>query len=458
VANEFRALAPEASRLENPLDFARKIDSSLRKMGAENRLVVVDSQGLRADFSIPESQNSSQRSMEEFLNNEAKPFRTIISTRNPIDVESTNSRDLEFFIPLNANEREQFKQDVENIDGVANVQWSTEHKEMHSTFNDASPSLLTLPAPPGKTWDIVRFSHTSTLVGANIPWDENTRTQKPHLVWRSTDNTDAKSHPILNASTITKREDLIHNAKSANKSTVIVNGEKVESVVLKLRGKTVSEVSSQLERIKDKHGMKIVWGVSKLESERNIRNLAISFLIAAIAILIILYWQNRSAAITTVIMCTFIWGLIGAFPGLVIHKETLNSSAIVGFILLAGTIVNNGILLMELVVRSRNAQQSPAFSCLSAVSQRTLPVLITALTTAVGMLPMVWDTGEGSQMYRGLSIVVVYGTVVSTPVSLLGIPSIYLMLYDAKEIFGKFRLRFSILLTTKSRDAAREIS
>jgi predicted RND superfamily exporter protein len=347
---------------------------------------------------------------------------------------------------------------VEELDGVAGARWSTEHKEMHANFNDSAPSMLTLPAPPGKAWDIVRFSHTSTLVGAHIPWDENSRTKKPHLVWRSTENAAAKNHPLFNASTLTKREDLIHSAEALQKSVFFVNGEKVENVMLKLRGKTVSEVSSQLEKVKAKHQMKIIWGASKVESEKNIRNLAVCFLIAAVAILIILYWQNRSAAITLVIMCTFIWGLIGAFPGLLIHKETLNSSAIVGFILLAGTIVNNGILLMELIVRSRNAQQSPAFSCYSAVSQRTLPVLITALTTAVGMLPMVWDTGEGSQMYRALSIVVVYGTVVSTPVSLLGIPSIYLILYDAKEIFGKIRLRLSVLLTTKTRDSAREIS
>ncbi len=456
VANEFRALSPEASQVENPLEFAVRIDSSLKKMGAQNRLIIVDSDGLRADFSIPESLNASQRSMEEFLNNEAKPFRTIISTRNPIDFDSTNGRDLEFFIPLDTLERSAFKKDVEEIEGVATARWSTEHKQLHSSFNDAAPSLLTLPAPPEKTWDIVHFSHAATLVGVNIPWDENNRTQKPHLVWRSTQNTDAKAHPTLNAATITRREDIIHNATSQDKTAVIVNGEKVENVILKLRGKTVSEVSSELDKTKNKHNTKIIWGVSKLESEKNVQNLAICFLVAAIAIVVFLYWQNRSTTITIVILCTFIWGLIGAFPGLLIHQETLNSSAIVGFILLAGTIVNNGILLMELVVRSRKAQESPAHACLNAVRQRTLPVLITALTTAVGMLPMVWDTGEGSQMYRALSIVVVYGTVVSTPISLLGIPSIYLILYDTKEIFGKLRLRASVLLTTKARHAAKE--
>jgi Cu/Ag efflux pump CusA len=71
-------------------------------------------------------------------------------------------------------------------------------------------------------------------------------------------------------------------------------------------------------------------------------------------------------------------------------------------------------------------------------------VIITSLTTVLGTLPLVFETGAGSQMYRGLAIVVVYGTIVSTPISLYGVPSLFLLLSDLRERFSRRLLRMRI--------------
>ncbi len=457
ASHEFRAISPEASESDNSLVMAQRVDETLRKMGAEKRLVLVDSSGLRADFSIPQGKSAELRLMEEFINRGTQPYRTMVSARNPIDVEATNSRDLEFYIPEHLQNRASFKSEVEAIAGVSSARWSSENTALYSRLDTDSFRMLTLPSAPGTAWALWSFSYSKLLLGADIPSHEWERTRQPRLIWREPRDGDTRTHPALNSTIPESREDILTSTLRHAKTSVIVNGETTEGVALKIQGKTVTEVSADLEKIANRHKVQLTWGISKKDADRSIRDLGICFVIATIAIIALLYIQNRSFSVTTVIMCTFIWGLIGSFPGLVIHGESLNASAIVGFILLAGTIVNNGILLMSLVGRSRRAQLAPGLCCLDAVSHRTIPVFITSLTTAVGMLPMVWDTGEGSQMYRALSIVVVYGTMVSTPISLIGIPSIFMILYDIQEAFERIRLRILILFSKNSQETQETI-
>lgn len=449
ISNEFRAIIPEASNQGNRNHFAKALDAALVKMGSSNRLVVIDESGLRADFTIPNSKEFSQRAMEEFLNTSAKPYRVIVSNKNPIDVEATNSQDLELFIPTNSKNRQAFKTSLEQLPGVANARFSYENTASQSVIDADGPRLLALPSTPGSTWNMLNFAFGETLIGAEVPSHEHNRDHQPRLIWHLSGVSHAKTHPAIHGVIPEKRDFALTSMEKEPRTSVLVNGEDMESIVIKLRGKTVSEMSSELTQLAKSKNISVTWGIGKSNADESVRGLAICFSIAAMAIVVILLSQNRSMTVTVVIMCTFIWGLIGSFPGLLIHGETLNASAIVGFILLAGTIVNNGILLMELIVRSRKEQIAPSLSCLDAVSHRTVPVLITALTTAVGMIPMVWDTGEGSQMYRALSIVVVYGTVVSTPVSLIGIPSIFMMLYDVREFLEKVRLKLLIHFLSK---------
>ena len=178
--------------------------------------------------------------------------------------------------------------------------------------------------------------------------------------------------------------------------------------------------------------------------EQSLLQLGWCVLFAMALIFIILLVINRSFYTAITIMFTFLWGLIGVFPGMRLHGESFNASVLVGFILLSGTVVNNGILLMDLFMRHR-AQQLPPFEAMMlAIRKRAIPVIVTALTTVLGMVPMVFETGEGSELYRGLAIVTVYGTLVSTPLSIICLPCLALLLDD----FEEFKSRMKFFFTT----------
>lgn len=136
-----------------------------------------------------------------------------------------------------------------------------------------------------------------------------------------------------------------------------------------------------------------------------------------------------------------------SFPGiaLLLHwsGEEYSLSAMVGFICLGGIVVNNGIILIEFltILRRRGMELDEA---LVAASKRKLrSLLITSLTSIIGMVPIALGAGEGSELYRGCCAVILGGLLVSTPLTLIGLPVLYRLLLDIKEVGSMYWLRFT---------------
>jgi len=444
--DEFRLVVSNVQGSAEGKSIIARTDATLKKMGTSKRLLIFRGDAITGDFTLPNAEQKSISDLEKTLSEALAPLLVVVSRRNPIDVDATNGRDLEFFIPTNLRDRDSFKIKINSLIGVESPRWSGDVTEPVAPLQPDGKLMQTLPAPVGHTWEFWNFLYGKHLLGVEVPSNIRERGASPKLVWRKNSAGEARIHPAIKTTVPQYSVSTLSQIKRAPSRNIFVDGTAVEQVMLKLNGKTTAEIGSLISILAKESAIPIFWGEGKEDSDRSIRNLAICFAIAALMIIILLLWQNRSFMVTTVIMCTFAWGLIGAFPGLTLHHETMNASAIVGFILLAGTIVNNGILLMEIVGRARATQTPPRESCLVAVSHRTVPVLITALTTAVGMIPMVISRGEGSQMYRALSIVVVYGTMLSTPISLIAIPCVFLILNDIREWVERARLRTIVFL------------
>jgi HAE1 family hydrophobic/amphiphilic exporter-1 len=126
-----------------------------------------------------------------------------------------------------------------------------------------------------------------------------------------------------------------------------------------------------------------------------------------------------------VIMFTIPLGLVGVIIALIISGQSVSLPVLIGFIMLGGIAVNNGIVMVDYInqLKRRGVEMKEAILQGSVVRLR--PVLITAFTTIMGMLPMALSTSEGAEMRAPMAITVIGGLVATTFLTLFVIPIIY---------------------------------
>jgi HAE1 family hydrophobic/amphiphilic exporter-1 len=134
-----------------------------------------------------------------------------------------------------------------------------------------------------------------------------------------------------------------------------------------------------------------------------------------------------------VIMFSIPFAFVGVLLGLWIADMPLGAMGMVGILILMGVVVKNGIVLIDYTILMRERGYSVAESTVMAARSRLRPILMTTLTTVLGMIPMAVGQGEGSELWRGLGMVVAWGLSVSTLVTLVIIPTVYASLASRQE-------------------------
>ena len=126
-----------------------------------------------------------------------------------------------------------------------------------------------------------------------------------------------------------------------------------------------------------------------------------------------------------VIMFSVPFALVGVLLGLRINGLALGVMSIIGIIILIGIVVKNGIVLIDYTILCRERGMNIRDASTTAAKSRLRPILMTTLTTVLGMLPMAIGTGEGSEMWRSLGVTVCWGLSISTLITLVLIPTVY---------------------------------
>ena len=126
-----------------------------------------------------------------------------------------------------------------------------------------------------------------------------------------------------------------------------------------------------------------------------------------------------------VIMFSLPFALVGVFLGLELSGEALGVMALIGIIMLIGIVVKNGIVLIDYTILCRERGMNIRDASTTAARSRLRPVLMTTLTTVLGMLPLAISQGEGAEMWRPLGITVCWGLSISTLITLVLIPTLY---------------------------------
>ena len=158
-------------------------------------------------------------------------------------------------------------------------------------------------------------------------------------------------------------------------------------------------------------------------------------LLAMIIILvyIVMASQFESFLSPFVIMFSIPFAFVGVLLGLWVSDMPLGAMGMVGILILMGVVVKNGIVLIDYTILMQERGKSVTEASVIAAKSRLRPILMTTLTTVLGMIPMAVGRGEGSEMWRSLGTVVAWGLSVSTLVTLVIIPTVYASMSSWQE-------------------------
>ena len=168
--------------------------------------------------------------------------------------------------------------------------------------------------------------------------------------------------------------------------------------------------------------------------------LMLALAVAIMLVYFILATQFNSFSLPVAIMLILPIGLLGSMIMLWPTGNHVSMVALLGVIILAGTVVNSSIVLIDYTLQRRQRGEDKNTAILNACPRRVRPVLMTAMTTILGLVPMVCSSGEGSEMMKPMGVVMMTGMVIST-IATLFITPVYYSLTDsvAARLSGLFK-------------------
>jgi hydrophobic/amphiphilic exporter-1 (mainly G- bacteria), HAE1 family len=148
-------------------------------------------------------------------------------------------------------------------------------------------------------------------------------------------------------------------------------------------------------------------------------------ILIVVLVFIVMAAQFESLLYPFVIMFSIPFAIVGVLLGLVINGFPMSIMAMIGLIMLMGIVVKNGIVLIDYTILCRERGKGIINSVITAGKSRLRPVLMTTLTTVLGMVPLAMGRGEGSEMWRGMGMTVAWGLSISTLITLVIVPVMY---------------------------------
>jgi cation efflux system protein involved in nickel and cobalt tolerance len=219
-------------------------------------------------------------------------------------------------------------------------------------------------------------------------------------------------------------------------------------------GSVVGDIQAQIrQKVQLPQGYFIQYG-GQFESEQNAtNNLLVFSILAAIAIAVLMFFSVKSLPATIAIMINLPLALVGGIFSIALTGGVISIASLVGFITLFGVAVRNGLLLVD-NYNNKFAQGMPLKNAIVNGSlERVNAILMTALTSALGMLPLAISSGAGNEILQPLAIVVLGGLFTSTALTLLVIPAIYAKFGKymiPKQKVASFETSFPVNTTPKS--------
>lgn len=205
--------------------------------------------------------------------------------------------------------------------------------------------------------------------------------------------------------------------------------ERIVTVSAVISGAPLGDVVASGERIIDRMdlptGVTVQIAGSFEDQQESFSDLGVLGILIVILVFIVMAAQFESLSYPFIIMFSIPFAFSGILMALAMTGTTMNVMSMLGGIMLIGIVVKNGIVLIDYTMLCRERGMSALHSAVVAGRSRLRPVLMTTLTTILGMVPMAISQGEGSEMWRPLGVSVIGGLTVSTVLTLILVPVLY---------------------------------
>jgi multidrug efflux pump subunit AcrB len=195
-------------------------------------------------------------------------------------------------------------------------------------------------------------------------------------------------------------------------------------------------VAAAQNAIADLHlppAIRVAYGGAYEEQQRSFKDLLIVLVLAIVLVFTVLLFEFGNFAAPTAVIASALLSTVGVFLALLVTRTTFNLSSFMGLIMVIGIVAKNGILLLDADQRFRAEGLSPEDSMIRAGERRLRPIMMTALATVAGMIPLALGWGAGSQMLQPLAIAVIGGILASMVLSLVITPAVHYYLADRTE-------------------------
>ena len=187
----------------------------------------------------------------------------------------------------------------------------------------------------------------------------------------------------------------------------------------------VTEAELKIDELHLPSGITIGLAGSYEDQQDSFKDLLTLGVLIIILVYIVMAAQFESLTYPGIIMTSLLFAFSGVFIILWLTGHTLNVMSMIGAIMLIGIVVKNGIVLIDYIILDRERGMSIRRAVIHAGKSRLRPVVMTTLTTILGMVPMAVGSGQGSEMWRPMGVAVIGGLTFSTILTLLFVPVLY---------------------------------
>lgn len=190
-------------------------------------------------------------------------------------------------------------------------------------------------------------------------------------------------------------------------------------------GNISKQVDEKIEELDLPEETEVVFSGDRELLESSIDDLVLAFILAIILIYLVMAAQFESLKYPFVIMFTVPLMVIGVAIALTSTRTPISLTVIIGIIVLAGIVVNNAIVIVDYINQKKERGLNPHEAIVLSVKDRARPILMTALTTILGLIPLALGIGEGTEINQPMGITVIGGLISSTFLTLYVIPVVY---------------------------------
>jgi multidrug efflux pump subunit AcrB len=200
-------------------------------------------------------------------------------------------------------------------------------------------------------------------------------------------------------------------------------------ITARFEGMSLGEGMQKVQQVVDDLNLppsiRVAYGGQYQEQQKSFRDLAFVLSLAVVLVFMVLLFEFGGFAAPIAVLCSALLSTSGVFVALLITRTTFNLSSFMGLIMVIGIVAKNGILLLDADQKFRATGAAAEESMLRAGERRLRPIMMTALATIAGMIPLSLGLGAGSQMLQPLAIAVIGGILASMILSLVVTPAVH---------------------------------